>query len=525
MKPRPDPSPTPPRTVELPSTPTPASTAPPAAAPQDPDLLVKIIENTRIARDQKQRATFEAGLLELARELESGDLPPLHSGDLEGLINAAIGQIDRSLSEQVDVIIHHPKFQKLEANWRSIHRLVEESFNRSDTRDEIQIKLLDTNRRDLERDLGVGVKKVASKTGLYEKIYNSTYNTYGGHPFGALISDLEFSHESQDVDLLEKIAGIAAVAHAPYIAAASPTMFGWTEFTQIPTAGDIINIFGGAQYDTWRSFRRKTDARYVGLTLPRVLNRLPYDPGKRGGQPVETFAYQEGVDGRDHSKYLWGSASYSLAGRMLEAFALDGWCSAITGPKGGGKVDDLPLHVFQTGAGDVVVKSPTEVQLTDDRELALTNLGFISLVQRKHDRCAVFFGAPSCHEPKMYTTDGGNANAYLGTQLPYMMAASRFAHYLKVIGREEFGSMPTATQIRDNLQDWINQYVIDQDDATQEQRRRKPLRKALIEVFEMPGRPGFYGVKAFIRPHYKLEGLAADVSLVAELPRTIRSNS
>jgi type VI secretion system protein ImpC len=522
MKPHPDASPNPPSTVELPAASAPAS----QPATQDPDLLVKIIENTRIASDLKQRATFESGLIELARELESGELSPLHAGDLEGLINAAIGQIDRNMSKQVDAIIHHPKFQKLEANWRNLHRLVEESFNRSDTRDEIQIHVLDADRRDLEKDLRVGRTSVvsASKIGLYEKIYNSKYNTYGAHPFGALVSDLEFTHEARDVDLLEKIAAIAASAHAPFIAAASPSMFGWDQFTEIPTAGDIINTFGGNQYDIWRSFRRKSDARYVGLTLPRVLTRLPYDPGKRGGQPVETFGYQEGVDGRDHSKYLWGSASYALAGRMLESFALYGWCSAITGPKGGGKVDDLPLHMFQTGAGDVVAKSPTEVQLTDDRERALTDLGFISLVQRVHDRCAVFFGAPSCHEPKMYTTDGGNANAYLGTQLPYMMAASRFAHYLKLIGREEIGSMPTANQIRDNLQDWINQYVIDQDDATEEQRRRKPLRKALIEVYEIPGRPGFYSLKAFIRPHYKLEVIGAEVSLVAELPRITRGS-
>ena len=374
-----------------PSAPTPASIAPPAA--EVPGLLDEITKNTRVARDQEQRDVFEQGLCELARQLETGDLLPLYAGDLEGLINAAIGQIDRRLSQQVDVILHQPRFQKLEATWRSLYRLVEESYNRADNREEIHIKLLHATRWELEKDLGVGAKKVASKTGLYEKIYNSSYNTYGGHPFGALVGDFEFSYQARDVDLLEKIAGIAAMAHAPFIAAASPEMFGWKDFTEIKSTRDIQTTFTLPQYDIWRSFRRKEDARYVGLCLPRVLTRLPYDPGKKGGEPVETFNYKEGVDGRDHSKYLWGSAAYALAGRMLEAFTLDGWCAAIVGPKGGGLVDDLPLHEFQTGEGDVTFKSPTEVQLTDDRDLALNRLGFIPLVQRKHDRCAVFFGA------------------------------------------------------------------------------------------------------------------------------------
>jgi type VI secretion system protein ImpC len=485
-------------------------------------LLDDITKNTRLARDKEQRDQFERGLFELARELEAGSLPSLYAGDLEGMINAAIGQIDRRMSEQVDLILHHPKFQKLEATWRSLHRLVEESYNRADNQEEIQIKVLHAQRGELEKDLGVGTKRVASKTGLYEKVYNSTYNTFGGHPFGALISDLEFSYQARDVDLLEKIAGIAAMAHAPFLAASSPDMFGWKEFTEVQSSRDIQTAFTTTQYDIWRSFRRKEDARYIGLCLPRVLTRLPYDPGKKGGEPVTSFQYAEGVDGRDHSKYLWGSAAFALAGRMLEAFALDGWCAAIVGPKGGGMVENLPLHEFRTGQGDVTFKSPTEVQLTDDRELALNRLGFIPLVQRKHDNCAVFFGAPSCHDPGRYTTDGGNANAYLGSQLPYMMAASRFAHYLKVIGREEIGSMPTADQIRDNLMNWINQYVIDQDDATEEQRRRKPLRQARIEVTDIPGRPGFYDAKVFIRPHFKLEGINAEVSLVAELSRETR---
>ena len=318
----------------------------------------------------------------------------MHAGDLDGLINAAIGQIDRKMSQQLDLIVHHPKFQKLESTWRSLNRLVNESSNRSLTRDEIQIKLLHATRNELEKDLGVGAKKPASKTGLYQKIYNSTYNTYGGHPFGVLIGDLDFSYQAHDIDLLEKIAAIAAMSHAPFIAAASPEMFGWDDFTQIASTGDIQTILGQPQYDIWRSFRKKEDARYVGLTLPRVLTRLPYDPGKRGGESVEAFDYKEGVDGRDHGKYLWGNAAFALAGRMIEAFTLDGWCAAIVGPKGGGMVDELPLHEFRTSAGDITFKSPTEVQLSDDRELALNKSGFIPLVQRKHDRCAVFFGAP-----------------------------------------------------------------------------------------------------------------------------------
>ena len=208
-----------------------------------------------------------------------------------------------------------------------------------------------------------------------------------------MIGDLEFSLQNKDVDLLEKIGKVAAAAHAPFIGAASPEMFGWSDFTRIPSSGDIQTLFNLPQYDAWRSFRTKEDARYVGLCMPRVLTRLPYETGRGGGEPVETFEYHEGVDGHDHSKYLWGNAAYAMAGRMIEAFALDGWCAAITGPKGGGLVDDLPLHKFQTGEGDIAIKPPTEVQISDDREFALNRLGFIPLVHRKDDRCAVFFGA------------------------------------------------------------------------------------------------------------------------------------
>ncbi len=495
---------------------------PPAAAQPPASLLDAVLQETRTGSSAQRRDEFELGLAELATEIDTGELALYSTGDLTGLVNAAIGRIDAQLSTQVDQILHHPKFQRLESTWRGLHRLVEESSNRSVNRQDVKITVLNATREDLKKDLRVGQFRAPARTGLYKKVYESTFNSYGGHPFAAMIGDFEFSHLAGDVELLEKIAAVAAAAHAPFVAAASPQMFGWRDFTDLPTAGDLNVLFGMPEYDLWRAFRAREDSRYVGLTLPRVLTRLPYDKReavRREDQYCRSFVYREDVDGADHDKYLWGNAAFALAGRMIESFVRDGWCLSFVGPTSGGKVDHLPLHAFRTGGGDVVNKPPTEVVVSDHSEGMLSNLGFIPLVYKQHDACAAFFSAVNCHKPPQYTTQDANANAKLGRQLPYVMAASRIAHYLKVICREELGALREADELRRELEAWLNQYVSNQDGLSDEMKRRRPLQHARIDVEDVPGSPGQYRARAFIRPHIQLDGVMAEISLVAELPK------
>ena len=477
-------------------------------------ILGRTEERGRAA--EAARPQLEAGLFELARQLEEdGEFLSTFAGNIPGMIDVALARVDQRLSGQLDQILHHEKFQKLEASWRNLFRLVEQAEGGTETGDDIQVKILDVTRRELERDLRVGTPASPIGSGLFEKVHRNAFNTYGAVPYAALIGDLEFGYEPRDVDLLQKLSGVAAAAHAPFIAAASPAMFDWQDSTGLANAGDLERQFKQAKYDDWNAFRGRPDSRYVGLCMPKVLTRLPYGSG---GEPVDSFSYTEGIDGRDHRKYLWGNASYAFAGRLVESFAEDGWCVSICGPNGGGMVDNLPLHPFKTDQGEVAIKCPTEVQISADREFALEKLGFIPLVHKMGEAFAVFNWAPSCHLPDRYTTDEGNANAFLAAQLPYIMAASRIAHYLKIIATEDIGSTTSASAYQRKLQEWINQYVIDQDDISEDQARRKPLRKAQIEVFEIPGRPGFYSADAFITPHFKLQGLSVTVSLVANLP-------
>ncbi|MGH9901237.1 MAG: type VI secretion system contractile sheath large subunit, partial [Pyrinomonadaceae bacterium] len=413
------------------------------------------------------------------------------------------------LSAQLNEVMHAEEFQKLEASWRGLHHLV----MNSETGTMLKIRVFNASKKDLSKDL----EKAAEfdQSALFKKVYEEEFGTFGGAPFGALIGDYEFTNHPQDVALLEKVSNVAASANAPFIAAAGPQLFGWDSYTELSEVRDLAKIFERTEYAKYRSFRESEDSRYVGLCLPHTLMRLPYGADT---VPTETFNFEEDVDGKDHKKYLWGNAAYSFGTRLTEAFAKYQWCAAIRGVEGGGLVQGLPTHTFKTDEGDVALKCPTEIAITDRREKEFADLGFIPLVHCKGTDYAAFFAAQSAQKAKKYDTDSANANARLSTQLQYILAVSRFAHYLKAMMRDKIGSFMTRKNCEDFLNRWISNYVMLDDDAGQEMKAKYPLREARVDVVEVPGKPGVYKAISFLKPHFQLDELTVSLRLVAELP-------
>lgn len=470
-------------------------------------LLDKIVQEGKMARDESQKERAKDMVAELAEQVLEGHMTV--STDTVAMINSRIAQIDELLSSQLNEIIHAPEFQKLEASWRGLEYLVKNT----ETSTSLKLRLLNASRQELQKDLEKAVE--FDQSVLFKKIYEEEYGVFGGHPFSALIGDFEFGRHPQDIAFLEKMSNVAAAAHAPFIAAASPRLFDMDSFTELSNPRDLAKIFESTELIKWRSFRETEDSRYVALALPHILLRYPYGPDT---VPVEEFVFQEDVDGRDHDKYLWGNAAYALAQRLTTAFSLYNWCSAIRGVEGGGLVEGLPTHTFKTDEGDIALKCPTEVVITDRREKELDELGFISLLHCKGTDYAAFFGGHTVNKPKVFDTDAATANAQLSAMLPYILAASRFAHYIKVIMRDKIGSFASKQEIEAYLNRWIKQYTMGRDDAGFELKAKYPLREARVDVKEIPGKPGYYTSVVFLRPHFQLEGLTTSIRLVAELP-------
>lgn len=479
---------------------------------QEASLLDQIITETRIGRDEVQREQSRRQIATLVEEVMQGTLRV--SKDIEATINARIADIDELLSRQLNEIMHAPEFQKLEASWRGLHYLV----HQSETSTMLKIRVLNVSKQDLLRDLERASE--FDQSALFKKVYEEGYGVFGGEPIGALIGDYEFGRHPQDMALLEKISNVAAAAHAPFFAAASPLLFNLDGFTDLGVPRDLAKIFDTVEYAKWKSFRDSEDSRYVGLTLPHILMRLPYGPET---VPVEAFNFKEDVDGKDHSKYLWGNAAYAFGARLTDAFAKYHWCAAIRGVEGGGLVEGLPTHTFKTDEGDIALKCPTEIAITDRREKELSDLGFIPLVHCKGTDYAAFFGAQSAQKARKYDTDAANANARLSTQLQYIMATSRFAHYLKAIMRDKIGAFMTRQNCENYLNRWITNYVLLDDNASQEAKASNPLREARIDVSEVRGKPGVYRAVAFLKPHFQLDELTLSLRLVAELPPPVQN--
>ena len=475
---------------------------------QELNLLDQILTEGRLARDEFQRESAKDMIAEFVGQVMSGQLTM--SKNMDVAINARIAEIDRLVTAQMNEIMHHEDFQKLEGSWRGIHHLVKNSL----TGTQLKIRVMSVSKKELLKDFERALE--FDQSNMFKKIYEEEYGTFGGAPYGALIGDYEFGNHPQDMALLESISGVAAAANAPFISAASAGMFGWDTFSEMSEVRDVSKIFDRTEYMKWRSFRESEDSRYVGLTLPHVLGREPYGAATK---PTETFRFEEDVDGKDHKKYLWTNAAYAMATRLTEAFSMHGWCVAIRGVEGGGLVDGLPTHTFATDEGEIAMKCPTEVAITDRREKEFSDNGFIPLVHCKNTDYAAFFATQSCQKSKKYDTDEANANARLSTQLQYIFAVSRFAHYLKSMMRDKIGSYMSREEASLFLNRWIKNYVLANDVAPASQKAKFPLREARVDVAEVPGKPGVYRAIAFLRPHFQLDELSVSLRLVAELPK------
>ncbi len=470
-------------------------------------LLDQIVEEGRFGTDTATRERGKNLIKEFVAQVLEGSMTV--AKDAEMMINARIAQIDHLLSLQLNEIVHHPSFQKLEGSWRGLKHLMDHS----ETGVGLKIKVMNCTKRELLRDLQKAPE--FDQSALFKKVYEEEYGVFGGSPFGALIGDYEFGKHPEDIELLEQVSHVAASAHAPFVTAASADLFNLPSYTELGAPRDLAKIFDTTEYAKWKSFRQGEDSRYVALCLPRTLGRLPY--GKET-KPIEAFNYEEHVDGSDHSKYLWMNAAYSLGTRLTNSFSVYGMCVAMRGVEGGGLVEGLPVHNFYTDEGDIAMKCPTEVAITDRREKELADLGFAPLVHCKNTDYAAFFSVQSAQKPKVYDDDKASANARLATQLPYIMACSRFAHYLKAMMRDKIGSFMSREQAEVFLNRWITNYVTPDDSASAATKAERPLREARIDVSEIPGKPGVYRAVAYLRPHFQLDELTVSLRLVAELP-------
>jgi len=427
-------------------------------------------------------------------------------------LNAAIAAIDTKISRQLSAIMQSPGFTKLEGSWRGLHHLVANT----ETSSNLKIRVLNATKRELSRDIA---KADFDQSRLFKSIYEDEFGTPGGEPIGSLIGDYEFDNSFDDVELLRGLASISAAAFAPLISAASPKLFGFEDFRELGRPRDLAKIFDTVEFIKWRSFRDSDDSRFVALTMPRVLARLPYGPNTRR---IEEFDFDEGVDADGnqlpHENYCWMNAAYVMGVRLTNAFSLHGWCTAIRGAENGGKVDNLPMHIFTSDDGDLDVKCPTEIGITDRRDGELAKLGFLPLCHYKNTDYAVFFGAQTTNKPKLYDRPEATSNAAISARLPYIMASSRFAHYLKVMGRDKIGSFMEAKDCEAWLNRWITNYVNGNDDASQEMRAKYPLRAAKVTVQEVAGKPGSYNAVAWLRPWLQMEELTTSLRMVARIP-------
>jgi type VI secretion system protein ImpC len=487
-----------------------SAAAPSGGETAERSLLDQIVEEGRIARDPAAKERGKNLVREFISQVLEGTMTV--SKDAEAMINARIGQIDHLLSIQLNEILHSPSFQRLEASWRGLKYLLDQS----ETSDKLKIRVLNVSKKELLRDLQRAPE--FDQSALFKKVYEEEYGVFGGAPFASLVGDYEFGAGPEDIELLEKLSQVASSAHAPFLSAAAPEMMNMDTFTSIDAPRDMAKIFDSTTYAKWKSFRQSEDSRYVGLTLPHILVRLPYG---KDTKTIETFNYEEAVDGTDHSKYLWGNAAYALAARLTNAFALYGWCATIRGVEGGGLVEGLPTHTFTTDEGDVALKCPTEAPITDRREKELADLGFVPLVHCKGTDYAAFFSVQSAQKPKLYDKDAATANARLSAQLPYIFAISRFAHYMKAMMRDKIGSFMSRKDCEYFLNQWVNQYVA-VGDVGAVIKAQKPLSEARIDVSEVPGKPGVYRAVAFLKPHFQLDELSISLRLVAELPQAAR---
>lgn len=484
-------------------------------SPDRVEASSSLLEQAISATKQTESSRAQELIRTLTEEAMKGTIT--WNKNLTVTFNEAITHLDKLISTQLSEIMHHPEFQKLEGSWRGVQHLV----TNSDTSATLKIRMFNINKAELHKDLSKAVEFDQSQ--IFKKIYEAEFGTPGGEPYGALIGDYEFTNHPNDIETISLMSNVSAAGFCPFLSAASPSLFGFDEWSELSKPRDLDKVFESLEYTKWRSFRESEDSRFVTLTMPRVLARLPYGANTR---PIEEFGYEEfsidpatGLSGTTSNEdYCWMNAAYALGTRLTQAFAKYGFCTAIRGAEGGGKVEGLPSHIFISDDGDPDLKCPTEIGITDRREAELGRLGFLPLCHYKNTDYAVFFGAQSCQKPAKYDNPDATANAAISARLPYMMATSRFAHYLKVMARDKIGSFMEAEDVQSWLNRWILSYVNASEGGGQEIRAKYPLADAKVVVREIPGSPGAYNAVAWLRPWLQMEELTTSLRLVAKIP-------
>ena len=479
------------------------------AESMEKDVFAELLGKEFKPKTEDAKSAVEVAVGTLAEEaLKNANLI---SEDVISSIEAIIAQIDKSLSKQVDAILHYKDLQELEGTWRGLHHLV----NNTETDEFLKIRVLNISKKELSKTLKKYKGTAWDQSPIFKKIYEEEYGTPGGEPYGCLIGDYYFNQTPPDVELMGNVSRIAAAAHAPFIGAASPEMFNMDSWQELANPRDLTKIFGTPEYASLRSFRESDDSRYFSLAMPRVLSRLPY--GEKT-LPVEKFAYEEDTESASHKNYTWMNAAYTMGVNINRAFKLYGWCSCIRGVESGGMVEGLPVHTFPTDDGGVDMKCPTEIAITDRREAELSKNGFLPLCHWKNTDYAVFIGAQTMNKPAEYDDPDATANAALSARLPYIFATCRFAHYLKCMVRDKIGTFKERADMEAYLGNWINQYVTSDPTASDETKARYPLSSAEVVVDNVEGAPGYYNARFYMRPHFQLEGLTASLRLVTKLP-------
>ena len=461
-------------------------------------------------KSDEAKSAVESAVLTLAQQALSQT--QLIGSDVIVSIEAMIAELDRKLTEQINLILHQGEFQRLESAWRGLHHLV----NNTETDEMLKIRVMNVAKADLAKTLKRYKGTAWDQSPVFKRIYEEEYGQFGGQPFGCLVGDYYFDQSPPDVELLGEMAKVAAAAHAPFISGGSPSLMQMGSWQELANPRDLSKIFLTPEYAAWRSLRESDDAKYIGLAMPRFLARTPYGAKTN---PVEAFNFEEDTAGADHTKYAWANAAYPMAVNINRSFKMYGWCSRIRGIESGGAVEGLPTHTFPTDDGGVDMKCPTEIAISDRREAELAKNGFMPLVHRKNSDFAAFIGAQSLQKPAEYDDPDATSNANLAARLPYLFACCRFAHYLKCIVRDKVGSFKERADMEKWLNKWIMNYVDgDPANSSETTKAQKPLAAAEVVVEEVPGNPGYYSSKFFLRPHYQLEGLSVSLRLVSKLP-------
>ena len=486
-----------------------AQVQPAGAALEASEFSALLNKEFRPKSDRAQEAV-ESAVKTLAEQALASSV--VVSEDVVHSIEAMIAEIDKKLSEQINKVMHHPDFQKLESAWRGLHYLV----NNTETDEMLKIRVMNISKKELHKTLKKFKGTAWDQSPIFKKMYEEEYGQFGGEPYGCVVGDYYFDHSPPDVELLGEMSKVCAAMHSPFIAAGAPSLMQMDSWQELSNPRDLTKIFQTPEYAAWRSLRESEDSRYIGLAMPRFLARLPYGAKTN---PVEEFDFEEDTEAADSTKYTWANSAYAMARNINQSFKLYGWCSRIRGIESGGAVEGLPTHTFPTDDGGVDMKCPTEIAISDRREAELAKNGFMPLIHKKNSDFAAFIGAQSLQKPAEYDDPDATANANLAARLPYLFATCRFAHYLKCIVRDKIGSFKERADMQRWLQDWIKQYVDgNPGTSSEETKARKPLAAAEVVIEEVEGNPGYYTSKFFLRPHYQLEGLTVSLRLVSKLP-------